>query len=244
MPAKLFLNRLCQLADLEELDIDLVQSIPWSSVSVKRGRDILQVGDRPGYVYVIESGWAARYSVRRNGSRRITGFMLPGDFCGIHAVTGEAMEHAIVALTDCEVARVQANVIEQAVAVSPAIGKALWRAKLTDEAILRMWLLNSQDAETALAHLICELHTRADAIGAVRDGRFLVPVIQEQLGDALGLTAVHVNRMMKKLRLAGLVEFEGHEVIIPDIAALESACGFSPSYLHLPLVTGHPALAA
>ncbi len=74
--------------------------------------------------------------------------------------------------------------IEQAVAVSPAIGKALRRGKLTDEAILRMWLLNSHDAETALAHLICELHTRAAAIVAVREGRFLVPVIHQQLGDA------------------------------------------------------------
>lgn len=234
MSAKSFLDRLSRLTELDEIDIDLVQSFPWSSITVKRGRDILVVNDRPDYVYVIESGWAARYTIRKNGTRRITGFMLPGDFCGIHAVTGEAMEHAITALTECEVARVQASIIEETVAVSPAIGKALWRAKLTDEAILRMWLLNSQDAETALAHLICELHARADAIGAVHDDRFLVPVIQEQLGDALGMSAVHVNRMMKQLRLSGLVRFEGHEIIVPDIAALQLACGFSTAYLHLP----------
>lgn len=244
MSAKSFLDRLSQLTDLDDIDTDLVQSIPWSSVTVKRGSDILSLGDRPNYVYVIESGWAARYTVRRNGTRRVTGFMLPGDFCGIHAVTGEAMEHAIIALTECEVARVQASIIEEAIAVSPAIGKALWRAKLTDEAILRMWLLNSQDAETALAHLICELHARAEAIGAVHDNRFLVPVIQEQLGDALGITAVHANRMMKQLRLSGLVHFEGHVIFIPDIDALRSACSFSAAYLHLPECGLRPALAA
>lgn len=234
MSARSFLDRLSQLSTLDEIDVDLVQSIPWSSITVKRGSDILRLGDCPNYVYVIESGWAARYSIRRNGTRRITGFMLPGDFCGIHAVTAEPMEHAITTLTECEVARVQASIVEEAVAVSPAIGKALWRAKLTDEAILRMWLLNSQDAETALAHLICELHARVDVIGAVHDDRFLVPVIQEQIGDALGMSAVHVNRMMKQLRLSGLVRFEGHEIIIPDIVALRAACSFSPAYLHLP----------
>lgn len=244
MSAKSFVERLSQLTDLDEIDIDLAQSIPWSSVTVARGRDILSLSDRPSYVYVIESGWAARHSVRKDGSRRITGFMLPGDFCGIHAVTGEAMEHAIFALTKCEVTRVQANIIEEAIAVSPAIGKALWRAKLTDEAILRRWLLNSHDAETDLAHLICELHARADAIGAADDNRFLMPVTQEQLGDALGLTSVHVNRMMKKLRLSGLVQFEGHEILIPDIGALRASCDFSPAYLHLPERGLRPALAA
>lgn len=238
MSAKSFLDRLGRLAQFEEVDVDLVQFIPWSAVFVKRGRDILQVGDQPGFVCIIESGWAARYSTRRDGTRRITGFMLPGDFCGIHAMTGEAMEHAIVALTDCDVARVQASVIEAAVAVSPAIGKALWRAKLTDEAILRMWLLNSHDAEKALAHLICELHTRVVANEPVQTGRFMMPVIQAQLGEALGLSGVHINRMMKKLRLTGLVHFQGHEVIIPDMAALKAFCSFSVSYLHLPSCIG------
>lgn len=135
MSARSFVDRLSHLSNLDEIDIDLVQFIPWSSITVKRDSDILHLGDRLNYVYVIESGWAARYAVRRNGTRRITGFMLPGDFCGIHAVTGEAMEHAVTALTECEVARVQARIVEEAVAVSPAIGKALWRAKLADEAI-------------------------------------------------------------------------------------------------------------
>lgn len=234
MAAKSFFDRLSRLAHPDKLDHELVRAIPWSSVTIKRGNDILRQGNRPDNAYIIESGWAARYSVRRNGSRRITGFMLPGDFCGIHAMTGEAMDHAIIALTECKVDQVLVSVIEEAVAVSPAIGRALWRAKLTDEAILRMWLLNSQDSEMALAHLICELHARLDAIGAVQDNSFRLPVTQEHIGDALGITAVHTNRMMKQLRLSGLINFKGHVVFVPDINALRSACSFSAAYLHLP----------
>jgi CRP-like cAMP-binding protein len=235
VPAQLLFNRLRQLAYLSDNDAAVLSALPWSVGTVKRARDILSLGDRPTYVYVIREGWAARYSIRANGSRRITGFMIPGDFCGIHAVTDEPMEHAISALTDCEVARVQKHVIEQAVAAAPAIGKALWRAKLMDEAVLRIWLLNSQDAAQALAHLLCELHARVGAIGESRDGWFEAPLTQEHVGDALGFTSVHINRMVRRLRVEGLVEFSHGKVIIPDVSALRKFCSFSAAYLHLPL---------
>lgn len=237
MPSELLLKRLCQLANLGEDDSALVRALPWSVGTVKRSRDILSVGDQPSYVYVIREGWAARYGLRVDGTRRITGFMIPGDFCGIHAVAEEPMDHAITALTDCEVARVQKHVIEQAVAAAPSIGKALWRAKLMDEAILRIWLLNSQDAAQSLAHLLCELHARVSAIGGVHAGTFQAPLTQEHVGDALGLTAVHVNRMVKKLRDERLVEFSHRETVIPNVAALRKFCNFSPGYLHLPADT-------
>lgn len=231
MAAQILLDRLGRLVELSAADQAVVRALPWSVSDVRRFRDILSLGERPNYVYLIVSGWAARYSLRANGSRRITGFMLPGDFCGIHAVSDAAMDHAVVALTDCEVARIQKPIIEEAVQAAPAIGTALWRAKLIDEAILRVWLLNSQDAGQALAHLLCELHARADAIGVVDGGRFHVPLTQEHIGDALGITAVHTNRMVKQLRLQGLAELVQGEVIIPDVEALRRACGFNPAYL-------------
>lgn len=234
MTAWSFAKRLRDLAGLSGGEIEAIRAMPWSTVTVRRARDILSLGDRPDYLYVIEDGWGARYGVRSDGSRRITGFMLPGDLCGIHAITDEAMDHAIVALTDCRVARVGNGAIADAVASSPAIAQALWRAKLADEATLRTWLLNSHDAAEALAHLICELHARADAIGLVHDRRFRAPLTQEHIGDALGFTSVHVNRMVKLLRTSGLTEVASGEVIVPDVEALRRFCGFSPAYLHLP----------
>ncbi len=234
MTARSFAERLSSLGNLSDSDVNAILSMPWSAVSVKRGKDILSLGERPDYVYVIESGWAARYGVRRNGTRRITGFMLPGDFCGIHATTGEPMEHAIVALSTCEVARISKSALQEVLATSLAISTALWRAKLTDEAILRMWLLNSQEAAQALAHLLCELHARAEATGLVHEGHFAAPLTQEHIGDAIGITSVHTNRIVKMLREAKLATVRGGEVVVPDIEALRRYCGFSPAYLHLP----------
>ena len=234
MTARSFAERLSSLGHLSASDVDAILSMPWSAISVKRARDILSLGERPDYVYVIDSGWAARYGVRSSGTRRITGFMLPGDFCGIHATTGEPMDHAIVALSNCEVSRISKSAFQEVLATSPAISTALWRAKLTDESILRMWLLNSQEAAQALAHLLCELHARAEATGLVHEGHFAAPLTQEHMGDAIGMTSVHTNRIVKVLREAKLATVGGGEVVVHDIEALQRYCGFSPAYLHLP----------
>lgn len=233
MAATQFLKRLSSLVDLSEADEAEVRSLPWSVVNVRRGRDVLSVGHKPGFAYVVQTGWAARYSLRKNGSRRITGVMLPGDFCGIHAVAGAAMDHAILAIADCEIGRIELPEIEKAAQSFPTINKALWRAKLAEEATLRAWLLNSREAIQAIARLICELHARLSFIGAISDGHFTVPLNQEHIGDALGLTSVHVSRMLKELRAAGLADYQRQELLIPDMDALRAACGFDPAYLYL-----------
>lgn len=241
MSASIFVSRLMQLADLREADVEVIQRLPWFSSDVRRGRDIVAAGERPDYVYVVESGWAARYSLRSDGSRRITGFMLPGDFCGIHAVVDVAMEHAIVALTNCQIARIRKPMIDAAVAASPVFGQALWHAKLIDEAILRVWLLNSHDAEKAIAHLLCELHVRLEFTHGEHIATFEAPLTQEHLADALGLTPVHVNRMLRKLAEAGLIEYEHRVYSIPNIENLRRHCSFSLHYLHQSHLTSRAA---
>ncbi|WP_210357322.1 Crp/Fnr family transcriptional regulator [Sphingomonas beigongshangi] len=232
MEPSVFLKRMQQLAELTERDKAAIQALPWSTDRTYRGRDILSVGDRPDYLYVVVSGWAARYGLRRDGSRRITSFMLPGDFCGIHSVAEIAMDHAIVAITDCQVARVRKSYIEQAIHGSPELSKALWHAKAADEAILRMWLLSSRNAEQAVAHLLCELHARMDSFGGVDQGQFELPITQEHIADALGITAVHTNRMLRRLVQAHLIHYGDGRLCIPDLAKLRHHCAFSIGYMH------------
>lgn len=159
--------------------------------------------------------------------------MLPGDLCGIHAVTGARMDHSIVALTDCKVVKVSVAEIALAIQSTPSLGRALWHSKLMDEAILRKWLLNSEDANSAVAHFLCEIHARLSARGEVSYDAFEMPITQADIGDALGLTAVHTNRMLRQLREADLVTINKSQVIIRDIDHLREHCSFDPSYLHL-----------
>lgn len=232
MATSVFLRRLSQLVDLTDHDRRIVEDIQGATAEVHRGRDVLAVGDRPDHMYVVESGWAARYGLRRNGSRRITGFMLPGDFCGIHSVADMAMEHSIVAVTLCEIRRIRRPEIEKAISSSPVVGKAIWRAKLIDEATIRMWLLNSHNAEMAVAHLLCELHARIEAHLGESVTSFELPITQEHIADALGLTAVHVNRMMRRIADNGLIRYGDGEMVMQNPENLRQYCSFSPRYLH------------
>jgi len=97
---------------------------------------------------------------------------------------------------------------------------------------LRTWLLNSASAYQAVAHLLCELHARADNVGLVADGRCRIPLTQQDIGDAVGITSVHTNRVLQKLRNEGLVEFGHGTLLIQDVDALRRACDFRPAYLH------------
>lgn len=213
--------------------MQVLRSLPWTVNTVQKGRGVLHADASSADLYVLETGWAAHYSIRRDGTRRITGLLMPGDVCGERASSERRAGHGIVALTCCEIASVRSDRIEDASDYLRGFRHLLWQLKLVEEATLRVWMSVSRDAFEALAHLICELHARADAVGDVRDGRLRLPITQEQIGDALGITSVHTSRMVGKLRACGLADvFEGY-VRIPNIAALHAACAFTPAYLGL-----------
>lgn len=226
------LRKISGLVDLELDDEAAIGALPLSISSVLQRRDILRRGEQSAFVHIILQGWAARYGIRADGSRRITGIMLPGDFCGIHAISGAAMDHSIVALTGCQVGRIEGAALTEVADTHPVINRALWRSKLLEESILREWLLNSTDAYQAVAHLLCELHARAYSVGLVEAGRCRIPLTQQDIGDCIGITTVHTNRVLQKLRKEGLMDFHRGDLFIPDIDALRRACDFTPAYLH------------
>lgn len=229
LPQIIELMRLC---DASEQDKTLIRTLPWEIDCSTKHRQIVGLGATPDFAFLLLEGWAARFSVRRNGTRRITGFLLPGDLSWIHALAAAEMDHAIVAVTDCVYAKVPAYALLQAAGSSANVSMALLRAKLVDEAILRTWLRNSEDAERSVGHLICELHARLKAAGLAQGESLQVPLTQEQIGDALSLTSVHTNRMIRKLREYGFITKRGSQIKIVDIDALRRFSAFNPSYLH------------
>ncbi|WP_428969912.1 Crp/Fnr family transcriptional regulator [Sphingomonas sp. Xoc002] len=235
-----FLQRLAQLVALTEDESEAIRGLEFELVSIPRHRNVIAKGETPSYLYAVLDGWAGRYSLRPDGTRRITGFVVPGDFCGIHAVCHSPLDHAIVALTDCVIAKVSLGQLEQLVARFPVIGRALWHAKLVDEAILRIWLLNSSDAFRTLAHLLCEFEARLHPGETSGSRQFQLPVNQEHLADALGLTPVHLNRVLQRLRASGVIDLSRKVLTIPDINELRKAAHFDCSYLHAPTPLQHP----
>lgn len=202
--------------------------------TVQARRDIISDGQTTDYVHLILDGWGARYKVMPDGARQITAFLIAGDFCDLHITVLKKMDHGIVALTPCKVAHLDTDKLDAITTERTTLTKALWWMTLVDEAVLRQWVINSRRrAVVAVPHLLCELHLRLKAVGLVNDDRLELPLSQETLADATGMTPVHINRTIQALRKAGLIEIGNGTLTIPDVGALARAGGFDDSYLHL-----------
>lgn len=221
-------------SSLSSLDEAAVRQMCSNVREVQARRDIISEGDKPEHVHVILEGWAARYKLLPDGSRQIVAFLIPGDFCDLHVTILREMDHGIVALTPARVAFVPHKVMEDLPIDRPSLGRALWRATLVDEAVLRSWIVNvgRRDARIRIAHLVCELYARLSLVGLAADGEFEFPLTQGVIADATGLTPVHVNRMLQQLRADELIVLESNRLKLPDIAALAKVAGFDSNYLH------------
>lgn len=228
-------RRLSTLADLDAEDVSRIAKLCNNTRQVPRKKHIAKEGDRPEYVHVMLSGWGARYKTLRDGSRQIVDFVIPGDFCDLHVSLLHEMDHGILALTPCCVARINQEKIARLTSENNRIVRAMWWSTLVDQAILREWVLNvgRRDAYERVGHLLCEMHFRMKRVGLVEDDRLSLPVTQEELADATGLTSVHMNRTLQRLRREKLIELGGGMLTLLDVAALREAAGFDPSYLHI-----------
>ena len=195
---------------------------------------MIREGDAPSDVHLVLEGFACRYKVLPNGQRSIFAYLVPGDFGDLHIFILKAIDHGIATLSPCTIVDIpRERVLEML--ERPAIARALWWATLVDEATLREWLVNvgRRDAEAGLAHLFCELLLRLKSVGLAIGGEVTLPLTQEELGDTLGLSTVHVNRSLQALRAKGIIFFKDRRLVIPDVDRLRAMCHFNPNYLHL-----------
>lgn len=197
-------------------------------------QDIIREGDGTEYVYLILAGFACRYKIIEGGRRQIMAYLVPGDFCDFQVFILNEMDHNIGTLSACQVVEIPRSVILE-VTSRPAIARAFWWASFVDAATLREWLVNmgQRPAEQRIGHLLCELLVRLEAVGLVRDNTYTLPITQTDLGHTMGLTVVHVNRMLMSLRDEGLIEVDAKRITIRDVRRLRMFSGFNPNYLHL-----------
>ena len=223
-----------RLSPLSFEDRELLATATMRSRLVGLHQDIIREGDVPDDVHLIVAGMACRHKNIETGARQFVGFLLPGDFCDLHVFILDQMDHTISTLTDCAVVDLPRETVLR-LTERPAIARALWWATLVDEGTLREAVINigQRRAEERMAHFLCEMMMRLDAVGLVDDNAFDLPLTQEELGETLGLSTVHVNRTLQKLRSRRLIAFERKRAVVLDPAALKACCGFNPNYLHL-----------
>lgn len=205
------------------------------SRSVPAGGLLVRPGDRPDHSTLLISGLCARYSLTADGRRQLTEINLAGDFVDLHSLLMRQMDHGVVALTECVVAPAAHSDLRRLTVEQPHLTRLLWLETVVDGAIHRQWLvtMGQQNAVSRLAHLVCELYTRLEAAGLASDGKCAIPLTQADLGDVLGLTQVHVNRVLMELRHQGLLEWKSGQVTLRDWEGLVRLGQFDPAYLRL-----------
>jgi CRP-like cAMP-binding protein len=230
-----FVRKLRHAAPLTEDDAQALDRLARPVATADPRQDILLEGDAPHSLPLILDGWACRYRHLVDGRRQIIAFLLPGDLCEPFGVLPRVMDHSLSALTPVRFARVHPADLRTLSTSSPHIEQALWWDLLVQASQQqeRAVSLGRRQADERLAHLLCEMHLRLDLVGLAEPDGFDLPLTQTQIADALGLTAVHVNRTLRAFRKAGLVEWRSKRLTIRDSGGLRTLGLFDPAHFHL-----------
>jgi len=228
------IRRLGRRSPLADADLQALEALPHSLRVFPAGAHFIRDGDRPESCSLLVSGFACRYKITGDGARQILSFHMAGEFVDLQNSLLGVADHGVQALTEAEAVMVPRQALRDLAFSRPAIGRALWTDTLIDAAIFREWVVNvgRRDSRGRVAHLLCELSLRMQAAGLASGHRYELPMTQEQLADAVGLTPVHVNRVLKQLGEEGLISRDKRSIVIEDWRRMRDAGDFNDRYLH------------
>ena len=228
-------RKLSHFAPLSAVDLQLLDELAAPEERFPADVDIVAEGMVPRSVFVMKEGMAMRYRNLPDGGRQIMTFLIPGDLCDMHVFLLKGMDHSIGTVTPVRVAPISRDTIMGLFGTRPRISAALWWSSMQEEAMLRERIvsLGRRDARGRIAYLLCELLWRHAAVGLTNGEGFQLPLTQTEIGDTLGLTPVHVNRILKAFREKGLISMERRTLRLLDVEALQLLAGFNQDYLNL-----------
>ncbi|MDB5698433.1 MAG: Crp/Fnr family transcriptional regulator [Alphaproteobacteria bacterium] len=220
---------------LDKDDEEAILSLPHRIKKLAPHQYIVRDGEKPVYSCLLLSGFAFRHKVAGDGGRQIMSIHMKGDVVDLQNSLLRRSDHNVQALTSIEVAFIPIEAVQKVAFERPTVGRAMWYETLVDASIFREWTLNvgRRDSLTRTAHLLCEFALRLETAGLGEQCAYELPMTQDQLADALGLTNVHVNRTLKALDARNLIERTQRSVKILDWKQLAALGDFDSNYLHL-----------
>ena len=229
-----FVEKLRGLGDITDEDVRALEAATSRPQAFIPRTDLIREGDQPGPVFIVLEGWVIRYKVLPSGSRQIMAFLMPGDACDLHIGMLAQMDHSIQTVTHAKVVKIEGKAMDELMTAHPGIARAMYVAQLVDEGTLRAWIvsLGRRSSAERAAHLLLELYIRGARIGIANGNAIEFPLSQAVLADALGMTPVHINRMLQDFRRSGVVELRRGVLRILDPGALTRISGFDDNYLH------------
>ena len=230
------LRKLRLWARLDAADERALLDLPHETVTIEKQRSLVNEGDLVSHCWLLLSGFCARYKIVGSGGRQIVSIHMMGDLVDLQNALLGVADHGVQALTECAMAKIPIEAIRKLTDARPKVKDALWYDTLVDGSIFREWVANvgRRDSKTRVAHLLCEFALKLDAINPGEQLNYELPMTQEQLADATGLTPVHVNRVLQALVRERLIErVTSRSVLIGNWKRLAAAGDFDRSYLHL-----------
>ena len=217
-----------------ESDLRILSNISTPPRKLAAKAQLIQQQTRSSFYFIVE-GWAAYCKYLSDGRRQIVSLYLPGDVCNLDSIVTNQSDYGIVGITSCVVTSVPVERIRTMAENSSTVRDLLWRLMLRESAISLQWLyaLGRRSTRESLAHLLCELHERLAAVGLASDCEFKMPLTQQELGDCLGVSFVHINRTFQLFKDEKLVEFKDRRMKLVGYDALREISEFDPTYLKL-----------
>ena len=211
-------------------------ALPFTLKTVERQHFVVREREIMTHSSVLLNGVAVRSKIVATGHRQIMSIHIRGETVDLQNSLLHIADHSVEMITSGRIALIPQESIARIAFDRPAVGRAMWRDTLVDASIFREWLTNvgRRDARTRIAHLLCEFSLRLKVAGLAEPTGYELPMTQEQLADATGLTAVHVNRTIKALERDGLIDrLHPRSIHIGDWRKLAEAGDFDSGYLHL-----------
>lgn len=223
----------CKLSAGEKQALEHAASQKVRSVGPRE--DVILEGDPPRGVNLILDGFACRYKMLEDGRRQIVSFYVPGDLCNLSTFVLRQMDHSIASISAVKLAEIPREGVQQLTETSPRLARSFWWSVLVDEATSLEWTLNvgQRTAIERVAHLLCELFLRLQAVGLAEGNSCNMPLTQTELADATGLSSVHTNRVLQDLRRDRQITLHDRNLVIHDLQTLQRTALFNANYLHL-----------
>lgn len=232
--AELFLRNLERLGRLTDGERRLVEEAGLVLKQVEADWDLVREGERPAQFFMLLDGYACRHRTMEDGRRQILAFHVPGDLCDLAGLHLKRLDCGTRTLTSAQVTLIPHATLVSWSKFQPRLSEFLWRMTLVDSAISREWIVNvgRRTAYQRTGHLLCEIVLRMRSSVGMSGPSYVFPFTQVELADALGLTAVHVGRMLQQLRTDGLTDLSNGILHVMNWRGLKQAADFDPSYLH------------
>ena len=235
MPRRALIRKLETTTVLSEDDRAAILALPATIKNFAADKTSSGRGHDPPNAVCFVEGFLCPYKMTPDGKRQIISFHVPGDIPDLQSLHIDVMDHNLATIVASKVALIPHEAVRKLTHGQPRIADAFWRDTLIDASTFREWIVTvgSREAYTRIAHLLCEIFMKLRAVGIVSGNSFTLLLTQAEIGDATGLSTVHVNRSLMQLRGDGLITLQRNLCTIPDLGRLQEAAMFDPTYLHL-----------